>query len=96
MFVGSLPRGYTFWVHMTTSQKVPPKPSKSIKEIYGHPHIARLRSGPELFRHVLEIMDANEFAIRNLISHDQPTNPTNNARISIITANNAVVCNCPR
>ncbi|KAH0362969.1 hypothetical protein KCU65_g7727, partial [Aureobasidium melanogenum] len=94
MFVGGLPRGYSFWEHMTTSRKVPPRPCVAIKETFGHPRIARLRSCPELFRHVLKIMDANELAIRNVISHDQPTNPTNNARLAVAT-NKAVVCNCP-
>ncbi|KAG9951146.1 hypothetical protein KCU85_g3100, partial [Aureobasidium melanogenum] len=94
MFVGGLPQGYSYWKHMTTSTKVPPRASKAIKETFGHPCIARLRSCPELFKHVLEIMDANELSIRNVISHDQPTNPTNNARLAAAT-NRAVVCNCP-
>lgn len=94
MFVGGLPQGYSYWKHMTTSTKVPPRASKAIKETFGHPCIARLRSCPELFKHVLEIMDANELSICNVISHDQPTNPTNNARLAAAT-NRAVVCNCP-
>lgn len=94
MFSGGLPQGYSYWQHMTVSQKVPAPPSKAVKETFGHPSIARLRSGPELFKHVLEIMDANEFDIRKVISWSQPTNPTNNARLAAAT-NRAVVCNCP-
>lgn len=94
MFVGSLPRGYSYWQHMTTSQKVPRVESKAVKETFGHPNIPRMRSGPQLFRHVVEIMDANELDIRNVISHDQPANPTNVARLAAAT-NRAVVYNCP-
>ncbi|KAH0381209.1 hypothetical protein KCU92_g7106, partial [Aureobasidium melanogenum] len=93
MFVGDLPQGYSYWQHMTTSTRG--VPSKPVKETFGHPRIARLRSCPQLFRHVVEIMDANELNIRNVISHYQPTNPTNNARLAAAT-NRAVVCNCPR
>ncbi|KAG9959139.1 hypothetical protein KCU61_g7705, partial [Aureobasidium melanogenum] len=90
MFAGGLPRGYSYWQHMTTSTKVPPVPSKAVKETFCHPRIARLRSCPELFRHVLEIMNANELAIRSVILCVQPTNPTNVARLAAAT-NRAVV-----
>jgi len=61
-FVGSLPRGYTIWWHLTRGT------GKYTKEIFGHPGgPTKYFRGAESFKdHILEMMAANELRNRQV------------------------------
>jgi hypothetical protein len=59
-FLGSLPRGYSYWTHPTTGG------GTMIPEVFGHPRGIRYRSAPDFLRHVDEILIATFLAGRSL------------------------------
>jgi hypothetical protein len=87
-FVGSLPRGFSYWSHPTTGG------GTLIPEVFGHPRGIRYRSGPDFLRHVDEILLANEGMVRGWLYAIQPNNTHNNNRRLAHPRNQATNCHC--